>query len=69
MKENENPYIVMNTKEDFEKWFKEIHDDGYESGYKDGLVRALGYIYNAIDEHFDDEIRNIPLAHALSSYG
>lgn len=54
----EKPYVVLDTKEDFEKWFKEIHDDAYEAGYKDGLIRALGHIYNAVDENFDDDVRS-----------
>lgn len=53
----DKPYAVLDTKNDFEKWFKEIYHDGYEAGYKEGLVRALGHIYNTIDDHFDDEIK------------
>lgn len=53
----EKPYAVLDTREDFDKWFEKIYNDGYESGYKDGLVRAIGHIYDAIDENFDDEVR------------
>ena len=51
------PYMVLQTKEDFEKIFNQIHDLGYNKGFKDGLTHSLGYIMAAIDEDFDEDVR------------
>ena len=42
------------TKEDYDKHFKDIYYSGYGSGYKDGMTEALSYVFECID-HFSHE--------------
>lgn len=49
------PFIEFQTKEDFDKWFDEIYENGRKHGFKDGRVNALSYFLGTINERFKDE--------------
>ena len=48
------PYIRLETKEEFEKWYDEIKGVGYELGFEAGLTTALSYIMAPAIEMFSD---------------
>lgn len=51
-------FMTLNTKEDFEKLWREAYNCGYQSGIHDGRVDAIGRAIFVINEEFDDKIMN-----------
>lgn len=49
------PFMRLETKEDFEKLWKEAFKCGYEEGFDDGRCDALIIFQNAIDNNFTPE--------------
>lgn len=48
------PFIEFQTKEDFDKWFDEIYENGKKHGFEEGRVNALSYFLGTINERFKD---------------
>ena len=60
------PFMVFETKEDFDKKFDEIYHEGRVTGFKDGSIWTLSYIQELLKDMFqpaafkaaEDEIRS-----------
>ena len=48
------PFIEFQTKEDFDKWFDEIYQNGRKHGFKEGRINGLSYFLGTINERFKD---------------
>ena len=54
-KEKNYAVYTFKTKEEFDKHFHSIYDSGYEHGFKDGRINALGYVLDGINRDFTGE--------------
>ena len=50
------PYMAIESKEEFEKLFKDIFSSGEERGFSKGVEYVLSFLFETIDE-FDNEQR------------
>jgi hypothetical protein len=55
MEKSKKPFAVLETKEDFDKWFNEIFEEGKKQGYEAGRINALSYIVGPIFDEFEGE--------------
>lgn len=49
-------YLVLNTKEEFEKLWKDAYNCGYHNGIHDGQVDALARAMFVVNEEFDEKL-------------
>ena len=63
-KEKNYAVYTFKTKEEFDKHFRSIYYSGYEHGFKDGRINALGYILDGIDEDFTAEEESLAIYQA-----
>ena len=57
MAKNKNYLIVkFQTEEDFKKHFDSIYQSGYGSGYQDGMIACLTYVFDLL-EHFSPSVQ------------
>ena len=49
-------YMAFKTKEDFEKWFDEIYNDGRKHGAEDAIPVVLSYIYGPMADMYEKEL-------------
>lgn len=48
------PFMRIETKEDFDKLFDEIWNEGRKHSFKEGRINALSYFLGTINERFKD---------------
>ena len=55
MPRTKKPFMSFQTREDFDKHFKQIYQAGYDEGFNRGKVIGLAHILVGIDDQFDSE--------------
>ena len=52
------PYMKIETKEEFDKLFKDIYGNGKEEGFREGIEFVLSMLYELQDQFPHDYLRN-----------
>jgi len=48
-------YAAFETKEQFDKCIHDVYQEGYDSGFKDGVTNGLAHVIVGIEDQFDDK--------------
>ena len=48
MAKKPKPYMVIETKEEFDKIFKDIYNSGHQQGYHDGIASCLSTFLDTV---------------------
>ena len=58
MPRKKNPYMEFETKEEFDKIFDDIFNNGKKQGYEDGIVLGLSYFFDGGLDEAEETFKN-----------